>query len=80
MDLHQTVLQLPPLTSFRPPPQHCYSVRFSVFVARAGAVIASWIYIVSRPRRLSLRLFPIMWGYTRRLYISKDLHLLETGV
>ena len=32
MDLHvhQTVLQLPPLMSFLPPPRHCYSVRFSL--------------------------------------------------
>ena len=30
MCIYQTVLQLPPLTSFQPPTQHCYSVCFSL--------------------------------------------------
>ena len=30
LHVHQTVVQLPPLTSFCPPPWHCYSVRFSL--------------------------------------------------
>ena len=62
VELHQTVLQLPPLTSFRLPPQHCYIVTFC-FVSYCPCDI------VPRPQLLleTLRLFVIMWAYTQHL-------------
>ena len=64
--IYQTVLQLPPLMSFWPPPCHCYSVHFSL--CRHSRCDYCHMNIVPCPRCLleTLRLFCIMWAYTRQ--------------